>query len=104
MTSTDVFNLYRSLYSFKNMLTNFKNETVKIIEIARVTVDPQIEDFGPPGQLRFCKKLKKLLVKCCDGNSLEIKQLSVGKKKAMTAMDFNNGFLKKCETSEKCFR
>lgn len=86
------------------MSTNFKNESVKILEIAKATIDPKVEDYDPPGYLKFCKKLKKLLVKCCDGNFIEIKQLSIGKKKVMTATDFNNGFLKKCEKSEKCFR
>lgn len=102
MSSIEVFNLYRSIYSLKNILTSFKNEQVKIIEILKPK-EPVMDDesaFHKPGHLFFCKRTKKLFVKCADQNYLEIKQLSIGKKKAMSASDFKNGFLKNCKESE----
>lgn len=107
MTSTEVFNLYRSIFSFKNIVTSFKDEPVKLFELARTADTPtdqhQLSDYPPlpPGGLFFCKQTRKLFVRCCDEKFLEIKQLSIGKKKAMSAIDFNNGFLKKCPENER---
>lgn len=101
MTSTEVFNLYRSIYSFKNILTTFKNEPVKLFELARTADTPTDQHRLPPGGLWFCKRIRKLFVRCCDEKFLEIKQLSIGKKKVMSAVDFNNGFLKKCHENER---
>jgi methionyl-tRNA formyltransferase len=103
MSSTEIFNLYRSIYSFKHMQTTFKNEPVKIIEVSRAPDDLQ-DTSNSPGHLTFCRRTKKLLVECADGKLLEIRQISIGKKKVMSAVDFNNGFLKKCTESERCFR
>lgn len=102
MSSTEVYDLYRSIYSFKNVTTSFKNEPVKLIEIVKaIGHEPDEEALNSkPGHLLFCKRSKKLLVKCADQNYIEIKQLAIGKKKAMSAVDFNNGFLKKCKEPE----
>jgi methionyl-tRNA formyltransferase len=106
MTATEVYNLYRSIYSFKNILTSFNNEVVKIIELTKFDMNQlhdEIADFQP-GAAVFCKKSKKLLVMCADHNFVEITQLSINvKKKVMSAADFNNGFLKKCREAERKF-
>lgn len=91
------------------MQTTFNNEPVKMVEIARFTKDNReinLASFNhqPAGHLVFCKKSKKLLIICADNEFIEIKQLMIGKKKAMSAVDFNNGFLKKCNENERCFR
>lgn len=105
MSSEEVFNLYRSIYSFKNITTTFKGELVKFFEVARSSnLKPDILNSQPSGQAVFCRKSKKLLVKCADENYVEIKQLSIGRKKAMTAISFNNGFLSKCDESERIFQ
>ena len=106
MSTIEVFNLYRSIYSFKNVTTCFKNEHVKLIELVKPQDDKPDEEAAnyQPGHLLFCRKSKRLLVKCADENYVEIKQLSIGKKKAMSAVDFNNGFLKKCKESERQFQ
>lgn len=106
MTASDIFNLYRAIFTFKNMQTSFNNEPVKIIEISRLKKDDfkEIDFKHSPGHLVFCKKSKKLLVKCVDSAFIEIKQLTIGKKKAMSAADFNNGFLKKFGKNERYFR
>lgn len=92
MTSTQVYDLYRSLYSFKHIITTFRKEPVKILELIRPTDtqnDPQL-----PGFVRFCWKTKRLLVRCSDQKDVEVVRLSIGKK-VMSAADFNNGFLRK---------
>lgn len=104
MSSEEVFNLYRSIYSFKNITTSFKGEPVKLYEVARsLNFQPDILN-SQPGQAVFCRVLKKLFVKCADENYVEIKQLSIGRKKAMSAISFNNGFLSKCDELERIFK
>jgi len=104
MSAADVYNLYRSIYSFKSPTTSFINEPVKILQLAKFEA---VESGGTaedkPGHLLFCRKSKKLLAKCADENYVEIKQLSIGKKK-ISAADFNNGFLTKCLESERFFK
>lgn len=105
MTSLEVNNLHRSIYSLKNISTTFKGEQVKLIEISRTTDESSTSEFKhlSPGQIVFCWKSKKLLVRCADGGLIELIQLSIAKKKTfkvMSASDFLNGFLSKCEESE----
>lgn len=108
MTSLQVWNLHRSIFSFKNILTTFNNEQVKLIDIARHEISQIEGDIScQPGDILFCKKTKKLLVKCADQKCIELKQISIAKKKAfkvMSATDFINGYLSKCEKSEWKFQ
>lgn len=108
MTSLQVWNLHRSIFSFKNILTTFNNEQVKLIDIARLEINQIEDDFScQPGDIVFCKKTKKLLVKCADEKFIEMKQVSIAKKKAfkvMSATDFVNGYLSKCKESEWKFQ
>ncbi|XP_070503323.1 methionyl-tRNA formyltransferase, mitochondrial [Chironomus tepperi] len=101
MTAMQIFDLYRSLYSFKNLTTTFRNEQVKLLEISRTSSFVQNED-RIAGQIKFCWKSKKLLVRCVDGLDIEINKLSISKK-VMTAKDFNNGFLRKRTELENIF-
>jgi len=111
MSASDVFNLYRSLYTFKNLSTCFNDQVVKLIELrfepnSSSSNDTDDEKHGetPVGLITFCKKTKRLLVKCADESFIEVVQLSIGKKKAMSAVDFNNGFLRKCSASCRIFQ
>lgn len=99
MTALQVHDLYRSLYSFKHLLSKFKNEPIKILEISKID---QKSDHMAAGHLKFLWETKKLIVTCCDGNSIEIVKLSIGKK-VMSARDFYNGFLSKISESERKF-
>lgn len=97
MSSDEIFNLYRSLYGFKNVLTYFTGELTKIIEISKVNENVDEID-STPGAVYYSKRLKKLLVKCSDGKLLEIIKVNlVSKKKIMSGSDFKNGFLKNYE-------
>jgi methionyl-tRNA formyltransferase len=60
------------------------------------------DDHMAAGQLKFLWKSKKLVVTCCDGNSIEIVKVSVGKK-VINARDFYNGFLSKIKECERRF-
>lgn len=102
MTAMQIFDLYRSLYSFKHITTTFRNEQVKLLEVARASNTAQNDDKKKTGHIKFCWKSKRLLVKCIDGLDIEIIKLSIGKK-VMSAIDFNNGFLKKRKESENLF-
>lgn len=107
MSATEVFNLYRSIYSFKHVTTTFNGESAKLIEIATpdgTQPNPLVMSKLLPGRAVFCKKSKKLLVMCADSNFIEIRQLTIGKKKAMSAADFNNGFLRKCSEPDRGFQ
>lgn len=105
MTSTDVYNLYRALYSFKPLETTYRGERVKMFELCKA-VDfqpaPEVAD-AEPGSISYCKAAKTLFVKCQDSCFVGVKKLSIGKKK-MSAADFHNGFLSKVESSEKIFK
>lgn len=102
MTALQIFDLYRSLYSFKHVTTIFRNEQVKLLEIAKTSNTTQKDENRKAGQIKFCWKSKKLLVRCIDGLDIEIIKLSIGKK-VMSATDFNNGFLKKRTESTSLF-
>lgn len=103
MTSLDIFNLYRSIYGFKHILLNLKGVgEIKIVELSNfdVTKWDGVADIDSsklvPGDLVYHKKLQKLLAYCFGNSFIEIKKLTlVEKKKNMTGVDLNNGFLKK---------
>ena len=103
MTASNIYNLYRALYTFKNPLTSFHGEPVKLIEI-NYDQNQQENKNLKIGEIKYCKIQNVLLVQCKDYKSVGILKLSIGKKKIMTARDFNNGFLKKCIESEKLFK
>lgn len=102
MSAVNVFDLYRSLYTFKNPSTTFQGDPVKFIEI-NYDSNQIPNSFLKPGQVSFCKDKNALLVQCGDYNTIDILKLSIGKKKVMSARDFNNGFLKKCPEAEASF-
>ncbi|KAG5672377.1 hypothetical protein PVAND_002509 [Polypedilum vanderplanki] len=90
MSAREIYDLYRALYSYKHVLTTFKNEPVKLLELKKSN---EVIEYNIAGHLKFCKKTKKLLVHCVDGECIEINKLLIAKK-VMSASDFNNGFLK----------
>lgn len=103
-SADEIINLYRALYSFKNIMTSFKGETVKFIEILLESTE-QINTplTDAPGSVRYCRLSKSLLVQCLGNKAIKVIKLSIGKKKTMSASDFNNGFLKKCSESDGRF-
>lgn len=102
MTAKDVHNLYRSLYSFKFVSTNWYGEQVKLKEISYDPLLP-IQEELQPGTVKYSHKLKCLLVFCVDGQAIQVFSLGNAKKSKMSARDFSNGFLNKRPESERRF-
>ncbi|XP_050099071.1 methionyl-tRNA formyltransferase, mitochondrial isoform X2 [Anopheles aquasalis] len=100
-----IYDLYRSLYSLAPLKTWFCGEPVKLFEIAychdQSNAKKQTEKA--PGCIEYSRQTKQLLVWCCDGFCIEVLQLSIGRKKTLTAQDFHNGFLSKVAHSRKVF-
>jgi methionyl-tRNA formyltransferase len=103
MDAREVFDLYRALYSYKHVLSTFKNEPVKLLEVKISSDSEQQQQQQHAGLIIFCRKSKKLLVQCKDGGGcIEISKLLIGKK-VMTPADFNNGFLRNIKEAERKF-
>lgn len=100
MSASEVFDLHRAVYSFKSIMTSFKGEQVKLLEVARSSDSSQQQFIA--GHIKFLWKSKKILVGCSDGRAIEVGKLSLSKK-TMSAKDFNNGFLSKISDDEKKF-
>lgn len=103
MTARDVYNLYRSLYSFKFPITYWNKEVVKLKEIHAGDVQNDEVNNYSPGFIRFSHKSRTLAVTCADGREIEIKSLGIGKKSQISAQDFRNGFLRKVKEIERKF-
>lgn len=91
MSALQIYDLYRALYSFKSIQTTFRGEQVKLLEISKPNLE--LSDDHAAGHIKFSWKCKKLVVSCYDGSVIKVSKLIIGKK-ALSASDFNNGFLK----------
>lgn len=104
MTARYVCNLYRALYSFKWVTTFWHKRRVKIRELdlsSDITEKPNPKKLS--GCIEYDKDNKCLRVYCSDGHFIRIKQLVLEGKSVMTAADFNNGFLKKVDPTQRFF-
>jgi methionyl-tRNA formyltransferase len=91
------------VYSFKPLLTTFNAELVKIYELSPDS--SKDDDPRPAGTIEYNKSTHCLQVSCAgpDQRRVSISKLSIGKKKAMSAADFYNGFLSKVPVEARCF-
>lgn len=105
MTGKYVFNLYRALYSFKNLTTMWHTHKVKIIEMSNY--DNFVVEVNPiasrPGTITYVRLENSLHVQCADGSIVKILKLQLEGRKVFSARDFNNGYLKKVNVSERYF-
>lgn len=97
MSAMQVYNLYRALFSYKRLYTSWHGELVRIAEVtpsvdsdSTATAAPK-----PPGTVEYCRTTRELRVWCADGRTVGVRQLSVAGKRAGSAADFNNGYLRK---------
>lgn len=107
MTSKEIYNRYRALYSFLQLNTTWHNSSVKFIEMSINNNQEKViigNPFYLPGFVEFSKNEKCLKVLCKDGYYLNISKIKVEGKKVMSAIDFNNGFLKKCPKDQRYFK
>lgn len=103
MSARYVCNLYRALYSFKWLTTNWHKRRVKIKEID-LHCSNEVRPDKLPGYVEYDRINKCLHAYCSDGMAIRIKRLGLeGKKSEMTAADFNNGFLKKIDQTQRYF-
>lgn len=106
-TARYICNLYRALYSFKCLTTDWHQRRVKIKEIDIQSNEEcvlQSDIRSSPGRIEYDKLNKCLRVYCCDGSFIRLKKLGLeGKKSEMSAADFNNGFLKKVDGAQRHF-
>lgn len=107
MSSRHICNLFRALYSFKWVTTRWHNKRVRIKEIDfSINNDNDYDNKNhqiTPGNVEFDRNNKCLRVYCIDGKYIRIKCISMEGKHSMTAADFNNGFLKKVDPSDRTF-
>lgn len=105
MPSRYICNLYRALYSFKWLTTHWHKVRVKLKEIDLTHDSPNATTSNPlPGAVEYDKQNKCLRVYCCDGHTICVTKLSLeGRKAEMSAADFNNGFLKKVNHTQRYF-
>uniref|UniRef100_A0A182T159 Methionyl-tRNA formyltransferase, mitochondrial n=1 Tax=Anopheles maculatus TaxID=74869 RepID=A0A182T159_9DIPT len=107
-TAVQIYDLYRSLYGLRPLITTFGGDVVKIFKLSfskeLPTVQAQCHPPNVPGHVEYSKRTKRLLVRCSDGRLLEILQLSIGGKKMLTGQDFHNGFLSKMSPTERYFK
>lgn len=105
-TARYICNLYRALYSFKWLTTDWHRRRVKIKEIVLKSHENTDESNAimSPGRIEYDKLNKCLRVYCCDGSYIRVQKLGLeGKKSEMSAADFNNGFLKKVDRAQRYF-
>lgn len=104
MSAKQVYDLFRSLYSFKNVKTKWNDEVIKFHDLKLIDdATSRTTELRTPGFVEFSKKYKALTVVCADQKAIHVHRISLGKKKIMSAEDFNNGFLKKISYDKRYF-
>ncbi|XP_061400638.1 methionyl-tRNA formyltransferase, mitochondrial [Musca vetustissima] len=105
LTALEVFNRHRALYGFKSLTSKFQQKSIELLEISLPAQTSATEgSSSSPGSLSYHYKRKCLRVQCANNTFIEVHRLRIEGKKAMSAMDFNNGFLKKLQSSEMEFQ
>lgn len=105
MTSRYIFNLYRALYSFKNLMTTWQKHKIKIIDLKncdKLAAETNSNALRP-GAITYVRQENSLHVQCGDGSTVTVLKLQLEGRKVFTARDFNNGYLKKVSVSERYF-
>lgn len=104
-TSDQIYNLYRALYSYKMLMTRWHGQSLKLVKLEKVSEGtlPITSNHKPPGTVEYLKRDKCLIVTCSDQSLIKIETLVVEGKKTITAIDFNNGFVKKRSLDERKF-
>lgn len=100
MSAREVFNLFRSLYGFRPVLTEFNGHVVKLVDMEIIA--STFHGHLPKGLFVFDRVTNRLVVNC-HGDSVAVKGVQVMGKKPMTAAQFINGFVKKRNESEWVF-
>ncbi|XP_062127220.1 methionyl-tRNA formyltransferase, mitochondrial isoform X1 [Drosophila sulfurigaster albostrigata] len=94
--SMEIYARYRALYGFKCLTTSFLDKQVQLLTVRKPKSQAQLNlpRFLLPSHFVFHRGLKSLIIGCAQGTAIEVTQMRIEGKKPMSALDFNNGFLK----------
>ncbi|XP_059620898.1 methionyl-tRNA formyltransferase, mitochondrial [Phlebotomus argentipes] len=105
LTSTDIFNLYRAFFSFKHLMTNWQGIPIKLLSVSvrEIKSPDQLSALKdkPSGSFIYHKQEKCLIVKCSQQTYLNVLSVGIEGKRAMSALDFCNGFTRKRSKSQE---
>lgn len=107
MTSVQIKNLYRAIYSIKFPAAEWHGKPVKIREIELThtsdNVSLNLSHLNRPGSIEYDKAQRCLHVYCSDGQFIRIKRLQVDGRKIIGAADFHAGYSKKLDPCDRYF-
>ncbi|GAB0097457.1 Methionyl-tRNA formyltransferase [Sergentomyia squamirostris] len=99
MTSTEIYRHFCAYFSFKFLQTNWHEISVKVllVSVREITSSGQLTSLRdqPPGSFILHKQERCFIVKCAKETYLNVLQVGLEGKKAMSALDFYNGFIRK---------
>uniref|UniRef100_W8B9J2 Methionyl-tRNA formyltransferase, mitochondrial n=1 Tax=Ceratitis capitata TaxID=7213 RepID=W8B9J2_CERCA len=98
-----LYRRFRALFGFKHLNTRFQDKNVQLIDIQlpESQIIPAFLANKSCGAFLYDRHRRCLLVRCSGLTLIEVHQLRVEGKKAMTAVEFNNGFIKQSNSSSK---
>lgn len=102
LTAKQIFNRFRALYGFKHLNVRFEGRSIHLMEL-RLPAEINssvLPPNCPPGGFIYQRQQQSLLVRCAEQTDLEILMLKIEGKKPMSALQFNNGYLKKLKNTE----
>lgn len=102
MTSIQIYNLYRALYSYRHVTAHWHGQLIKFVDVEPI-IECETIDKTRAGNVCYSKKNKSLIIVCRDSSLLSVKTLQVEGKKTISALDFNNGFIRKRQKHEHFF-
>ncbi|XP_053954217.1 methionyl-tRNA formyltransferase, mitochondrial [Anastrepha ludens] len=93
---------FRALFGFKHLNTRFQNKIVQLVDVKLPVLQetPAYLNNGECGKFMYDRKRRCVLVRCAGDSYIELHQLRVEGKRVMTAMEFNNGFLKEMKSTQ----
>lgn len=94
MTATQVYNLYRALYSLYPLTTTFRGKPMKLFNAFLIKNQKPEYEKKPIGSLEYCKKTDAIRILCKDNKYIYFKSLRILGKREITALDFYNGYIK----------
>lgn len=104
MTATQIYNMYRALYSVHNLKTTFLEKPLKILSF-KLLISEEYDKKACdslPGSFEYLKKEKLLRVQCKDSH-IYINSVVYGGK-TLKITDFHGGHLRKVPRTEWRFK
>lgn len=93
MTAQCIYNRFRALYTIVPLVTTWMEMKINLHDVSISNVSGEHSHFA--GQVQYNKKGRHLVVTCAENTHLIINRLAPVRRKAMTALEFYNGYLMK---------